>query len=133
MNFQLLTSNKIDKEKWNECIRKSANGFIYAHTAYLDALVGTWSGIVINDYESILPLPWKKKLGITYLCGTPFVQQLGLIGNTSIDAEILFHKIFSTFKYGNYFFNYSNEFAVKHSQQKPNYILPLNNTIEKIK
>jgi hypothetical protein len=133
LNIQLLTSEKIDKEKWNECVRKSANGFIYAHTIYLCALAGTWSGIVINDYEGIVPLPWKKKWGIAYLCGIPFVQQLGLIGNISIDAEILFNKIFSAFRYGNYFFNYSNAFAGKHSQQKTNYILPLNNTIEKIK
>ena len=57
----------IDKQKWDECILKSHNGLIYSTAAYLDSMAGSWDALILNDYEAVMPLPWRKKFGIQYI------------------------------------------------------------------
>jgi hypothetical protein len=78
--IQHLTRNEIDSIKWNNCVERSANGLIYAFSYYLDALCDNWDAFVIDDYNAIMPLPWRKKAGIKYIYAPPFIQQLGIIG-----------------------------------------------------
>jgi hypothetical protein len=40
-----------------------------------------WSALILNDYELVMPLTWRKKYGIRYLFQPPFLQQLGLFGS----------------------------------------------------
>src|SRR3954451_22070460 len=88
MELVILPSYKIDKQKWDECLYSSAMPFIYASSAYLDHMADNWSGIVGNDYDLIMPVPWRKKYGIKYVYTVPFVQQLGLFGRSVNDDDI---------------------------------------------
>jgi hypothetical protein len=79
----------IDDERWNACIRASFNGNLYAHTWFLDIVAENWDALVENDYERVFPLPFKKKLGFTYIYQPFFTQQLGLFSRSRLSSGIL--------------------------------------------
>ena len=111
MELQLLPSNKIDKKKWDECLNSSLGPLIYASSAYLDQMADNWDGIVAEDYSFIMPIPWRKKLGIRYCYKVPFIQQLGVFGKTAQEDDIksCIQLMFAGFRYGDYSFNYQNK------------------------
>ena len=128
-NIQYLQHNQINKPLWDQCIDKAENGLIYAYSFYLDAMADHWDGLVLNNYEAVMPLPFRKKFGFYYLY-QPFVTaQLGLFGNC-IDANLLeafLKTIPSKFRLWELSFNYS----VLHLQsfnlyQRTNFVLDLN-------
>ena len=124
MNIRLLTRNEIDTERWNKTVDASPNGLIYATTGYLDLMTDTWQGIVIDNYRAVMPIPSRKKWGITYVCQLPFIQQLGLIG--SYEDEELTESMAvmqKAFKYGDYAFNFLN--YPNASTAARNYVLGL--------
>jgi len=69
----------IDKVKWDNLISQSSNGFIYASSAHLDLVSNNWNALILNDYESVMPLPEKTKFGVRYIMQPMFSQQLGVI------------------------------------------------------
>lgn len=83
-----LPAYKIDRQKWDRCIDNSMNGRIYAYSFYLDAMSDQWDAIVLNDYEVVMPLPWRKKWGIYYIYQPFLSAQLGVFGN-SISSSLL--------------------------------------------
>ena len=56
-----IPSEKIDREKWDACVSNSHNPLIYARSFYLDHISDNWSGLVLNDYEAVMPICWRKK------------------------------------------------------------------------
>jgi hypothetical protein len=82
----------IDSEKWDACIRNASNGLIYSYSFYLDALCDQWDALIMNDYEAVMPLPWRKKWGIRYVYQPPFIQRLGVFGNLDPDLINIFYK-----------------------------------------
>ncbi|MDI9363850.1 MAG: hypothetical protein QM541_02785 [Flavobacterium sp.] len=130
-----MPAHAIDLEKWDACVANSGNGFIYSRSFYLNLLTDNWSGLVINDYEAIMPLPWRKKWGIRYLYTPPFVQQLGIIGATKTPETQLYQAIHSFSNYGSYLFNYQN-IAFTHRLEGAlcnNYVIDLNKDYNAIK
>lgn len=89
MAIQHLPHNKIDKEKWNSCIRQSPNGLIYAEYDYLEIIASKWDALILNDYEAIMPLCWRRKLGIKYLYQPAFFQQGGIFSKEIITEELI--------------------------------------------
>ncbi|MEQ1675171.1 MAG: hypothetical protein ABL876_00640 [Chitinophagaceae bacterium] len=81
-NIQYLTNKQIDKNRWDRCINTAGNGLIYAYSFYLDAMSKNWDALVLNDYETVMPLTWNKKYGIRYLYQPFLTAQLGIFGNT---------------------------------------------------
>ncbi len=79
--------HEIDRERWDECIRKSFNGIIYAYSWYLDVVCPQWEALVEGDYKSVMPLTPGKKMGIRYLFPPFFVQQLGVFSVNKLTAE----------------------------------------------
>lgn len=124
--IQVLSSHQIDKEKWDACINNSSNTVIYAYSYYLDTLCENWSGIVVNDYETVMPVPWKKKFGIVYTYAVPFVQQLGFFsGQNVLNGDLLLDKFFQVYKYGDYSFNFQNRFQFSLQKTCTNFIIDL--------
>lgn len=125
--LHIIPSQQIDINKWNDRISKSNNGLLYAKSFYLDAMADQWHGLIIDDYRSVMPLPWRKKYGIIYLYTPAFMQQLGLIGDETIDAETVIQAVYSFARYGDYLFNFTNH-AFETSvtcKNSNNYILDL--------
>lgn len=79
--IQYLEHKNIDKQKWDRCIDRAGNGLIYAYSFYLDHLSPGWDALVAGDYETVMPLPWKKKMGVSYLYQPFLVAQTGVFGN----------------------------------------------------
>lgn len=124
MNIRLVTRQDIDPQQWETCVNESTNGLVYANIDFLDLMTEQWCGIVIDHYRAIMPIPFRKKWGIRYVCQVPFIQQLGLIGTYRKDElpECL-NLMQNTFHYGSYAFNFLN--APDASMQAKNYILDL--------
>jgi hypothetical protein len=127
--IQYVSNEKINKEKWDCCIRSSCNGLIYAYSWYLDRMADNWDALVLGDYEVVMPLPWRKKMGILYLYQPAFVAQLGLFGN-DISQGLLqqfFLAIPGKFRYWDMPLNHTNNYGLNeyHLNQRANYILNL--------
>ncbi len=127
MDLKFLHNKKIDKKKWDNCIKKSPNRLIYAYSWYLDKVAKKWSGIVANDYEYVLPIVWKRKIHIRYVYRPFLVQQLGVFGKNPDKIDTIeFIKILKrNFEFINYNFNFFNT-NVQGVENK-NYVLSMNN------
>ncbi len=122
--ISIIPSHQLDKKKWNSLLSQCRNSLIYARTEYLDHLCDHWTGLVLNDYEAVMPVPWRKKFGIVYTYDVPFIQQLGIYADQPEKSTELFKKaMFSFCKYGDYNFNYSTPLAGGISRS--NFILSL--------
>ena len=132
MNLTYLTYKEIDKKKWDECIKQSVNGLIYAESTYLDHMAANWDAVVLGDYEAVMPLTWKRKWGILYLYQPPFVQQGGIFFKTKLTAGLIqgvLDKAFEKFKFAEINLNYFNIIDWKQkgmrTNMRNNYILQL--------
>ncbi|QEC68818.1 hypothetical protein FRZ67_16440 [Panacibacter ginsenosidivorans] len=110
--INIIPSHNIDQQKWNSCIQNSSSPMIYAYTYYLDHMADNWTGIVINNYEAVMPIPWRRKLGIKYCYDVPLIQQLGFFTTSDNNyTELLLTELFKFCKYGDYNFNFQNNVA----------------------
>ena len=127
----IIPSYNIDREKWNRCINESNNAVIYATSSYLDHLADNWTGIVQNDYEQVMPVVWRRKLGIRYSYQAPFIQQLGIFcGKKNPDEKPFLKSLFSVCRYGDYPFNFGN--SIGGTREFVNYILPLDGSYQEL-
>ena len=136
MGIQYLTYGQIDKKKWDECIETASNGLIYGYSFYLDSMSKHWDALVLNDYESVMPLTWNIKYGIHYLYQPPLTPCLGVFGNqlnTALLNDFL-KSIPGKFKYWDFYFNPGNFFQLADFKlyERVNYVLPLKDNYETI-
>ncbi|HET9430171.1 MAG TPA: GNAT family N-acetyltransferase, partial [Chitinophagaceae bacterium] len=76
-----IPNQQLDKIKWDHCIDNASNGLIYAYSFYLDRMARNWDALVLDDYEAVMPLPWNRKFGISYIYQPYLTAQLGIFGN----------------------------------------------------
>lgn len=134
--IQYLSNKEINKQLWDECIDSAGNGLIYAYSFYLDALADNWDALVLNNYEAVMPLPWKKKYGVHYLYQPFLTAQLGLFGN-KITAQLLesfLKKISSRFRLWEFSLNHQNLFSIGgfNMYERMNYVLDLKPSYENL-
>jgi len=130
-SIHIFPAHVINQQKWDACISKHPNGLIYAQYDYLDHMCDHWSGLVIGDYEAIMPLPWRRKYGFRYYYIPAFIQQLGFIGDISLLKflqEELIRKIRNYAWYGDLHLNFSNHILTSelHCKNRTNFIIDLN-------
>ncbi len=127
--IQFIAREKIDVSKWDRCITNADNGLIYAYSFYLDHMAKQWDGLVLNDYEAVMPLTWNKKYGFAYLFQPFLTAQLGVFGNhlnSGVVASFL-RNIPGKFKYWDFYLNHANVFPLKEFglYERSNYVLDL--------
>lgn len=93
-----------------------------------------WDALVMNDYETIMPLTWNKKYSFYYLYQPFFAASLGIFGN-HISAEIVhdfLQDIPAKFKYWDFYLNRDNLFSIPDfpMYERSNYVLPLQDNYE---
>lgn len=106
-----LENSEIDRKKWDECIRNSCNGTLYSWSWYLDLACTGWEALVTENYDTVMPLPVRKKYNFRYLYQPFFVQQLGVFSINVITEETVrtfIENIPSEIKYADYNFNFRN-------------------------
>ena len=87
--IDLIHRQKLDIDKYDSCISNSLQKKVYAFSWYLDEVSDHWSVLVWNDYEVVMPLPWKKKWGIQYVYQPFFTQQLGVFSSIEMPEKRL--------------------------------------------
>lgn len=131
-----LNRKAIDGQKWNKCIGCAENGRIYAYSCYLDAMADNWDALVFDDYEAVMPLPWRRKWGISYLYQPFLTAQLGVFGS-GISAEMVnafLRAIPKKFRRWEFPLNQQNVFPLPDYPlyERMNYVLPLNKPYEEL-
>lgn len=127
MQIKHLKHNEIDFKLWDKTILSSQNQLIYAHSWFLNIVSPKWEALVTENYEYVMPLPIKRKYGVSYLTQPPYTQQLGVFSSNIIDSELLllFVKKIPTFSYE---ININEQNPIDIALQQPNYILNLNSS-----
>ncbi len=82
--IQYIEHKDIDREKWDRCILSNSLNPLYGLSWYLDIVSPHWHGLISDNYNHVLPLPRKKKAGISYLIQPPYTQQLGVFTSQGI-------------------------------------------------
>lgn len=127
--IQYLPQQQIDKQKWDACIAGATNGLLYGCSFYLDHMAKHWDGLVLNDYEAVMPLTWNKKWGIRYLYQPFLCASLGIFGKhitTQITKDFLL-SIPAIFRYIDINLNYGNSHnpGIAEWYERKNYLLDL--------
>lgn len=130
MNIHFIPYQHIDKHKWDACITTAANGLVYAYSWYLDAMCNRWHALVLNDYEAVMPLTGRKKMGIHYLYQPYFCASLGVFAPIQPDeATVLtfLQNIPRKYQYWDICLNYGNDFRLQAYKpvRRRNFILSL--------
>ncbi len=111
----LLHRHQIDDVAWNALIDRSPHLTIYAYTWYLDVVSPGWKGLTVDNsiadsdqwtanstqdttgdlpnsekasgYFAVMPLPIRKKWGLTTLQQPLFCQYLGIFSGNTLSTE----------------------------------------------
>jgi len=129
-----LKRDEIDEGLWNACIDKADNGLIYAYTHYLDKMAGQWDALVLNEYEAVMPLPWRKKWNIHYLYQPFLTAQLGVFAE-GLNEQTFYsflEAVPKKFRYWDFSLNHKNLFpsSAVPLYQRANYVLLLEQDYE---
>ena len=73
MEIKYLKHNQIDKQKWDSAIENARNGLVYVLSWFLDIVSPDWDALVYGDYEVVMPLTYRNKLGVKYLYQPVFI------------------------------------------------------------
>ena len=85
--------------KYNDCIENSIQSRIYAYSWYLDIVADNWDVLVLNDYEAVMPVPFRRKFGVNYVYPPFWLLELGLFSlKDTIDYKAFLKVLFSKFK-----------------------------------
>ncbi|MBA2250106.1 MAG: hypothetical protein H0W12_07925 [Chitinophagaceae bacterium] len=129
-HISFLKNAEIDKDKWDICVNDAPNGLIYGYSYYLDAMSKHWDGLVLDDYEAVMPLTWNRKFSIYYLYQPFLCASLGLFGKNLSDTLLtsFLEKIPARFKYWDIYLNHGNLFSLPgyEAYRRKNYVLNLN-------
>lgn len=130
--LQFIKHQHIDFIKWDNCIKKAHNSLIYVQSFYLNiASNNQWHALILNDYEAVMPLIYRKKYGIHYLYQPAFLQQTGIFSSSVLSEETQQHFIntaITLFKFIEINLNYANNnISAKHlfTKQHNNFIIDL--------
>lgn len=139
MSITYYKYQDIDKPKWDNCITHADNGLLYAQSFYLDAMAANWDALVLNDYEAVMPLCWKKKFGIRYLYQPPFIQQMGIFFTNPLTREqqsAFIQLARQKFRFAEITLNYLNDPQLPdpgiQTGQRNNFTLSLDRTYEQL-
>ncbi|WP_111706602.1 hypothetical protein [Lutibacter citreus] len=133
--IQYLKRKEIDIQKYNACIENSINSRIYAYSWYLDCVADNWDVLILNDYEAVMPMPWRQKYFIKYIYPPAWTQQLGIFSSRKLNSDLIrdfINSIPKKFKKVTIQFNAENDLSLFKVENRTNYILPLNKSYEDI-
>ncbi len=133
--IKYIKRSQLHISKYDSCIRQAYNSRIYAYSWYLDTVATHWGALVLNDYEAVMPLPWRRKFGIPYIYIPAWTQQLGIFSSEKLSEKSLLEFIKSIpfrFLKRSIFFNDKNGISIPNTIWRPNYVLSLKNPYDSI-
>ena len=131
-----LTRNELNVAKYDACIANAINTRVYANSWFLDIVCDDWDVLVEGDYQSVMPLPKRKKYGIHYIYQPPWTQQLGVFSLETIneiDVLKFVKKIPKKFRLIDVFLNSNNFINSQRVIIRDNFILSLDKSYESLR
>lgn len=122
-----ITRKELDTVKYDYCIENSIQSNVYGYSWYLDEVCANWDVFVLNDYEAVMPIPWKKKFFIKYVYTPRRVLELGIFSEGHIDENEFLITLFDSFNYVNLRTNCANSFSMfeEYRKEKKQHFLSL--------
>ncbi len=123
--IKFLKYNEIDFTKYQQCLKNAEQYKYCAEKTFLDITSEKcWNLLVYKDYEAVMPLPFIKKFGLSFIVNPKLCQQLGIFSEKDdVQVNDLFLDYFQKkFKIWYYAFNDSNAFS-KNLKQRKNFII----------
>jgi len=125
----------LDVVKYDACITNSAQSRVYAFSWYLDIVADNWDVLVLDDYEAVMPVPWRRKFGVKYAYPPFWTLELGVFSKDSnIKFQAFFTTLFDRFKFVESRLNTNNSFlkSFPFLLEKQMQILEIKNDYESI-
>ncbi len=117
-----LKHHEIDQAKWDDCIKDSFNGIVYAYSWYLNVVTkNAWEALIEDDYSRVFPFFPKQKWGVKYVFQPFATQQLGVFSKGKLDARKVDEFLFilkDKFKLINIYLNVNNRVSREKFQIK---------------
>ena len=131
--IEIIHSTKLDKNKWDACIRADRDGLVYSLSWFLDHMADEWHGLIVGDYQAVMALPVKSKFGFRIVGMPAFAQRLGLIGNYS-DGNVkqVLEEILKFCRAVQYASSDITLFTGAEMKRRTNFVLGLGSTYESI-
>lgn len=119
-----LNYKEIDFSLYRKCLDQSLQKNRYAKKEVLDLLSESWELLVYGNYEFVMPIPIKKKIGFRIVIMPLFCQQLGIFGpEHNEEIEILFLEFLQkNYRVYSYAFNFHN-LVTQNLGKKKNYFI----------
>jgi hypothetical protein len=134
---RLVKNKDIDYVKWDSCVARSVVPLVYAQSDYLDLISPGWDALIIGDYDYIMPLNIRKKLGINFLLQPIFAQQHGVFPEAKESVQHIFLSyIKEHFRYVAIQLNSSHSANIPEGfqfSQRTNFIMNLTSTYAELK
>jgi hypothetical protein len=89
MEVTLVPYKKINKQNWDLCIANALHPSLFCTSKYLDNVAIHWDALILNDYEIVMPLIFRKKLGIAYLYQPAFLPHISIFSSSKISQSII--------------------------------------------
>ena len=94
--IRFVKHQEIDPEKWDKTVLGATQPTALATYACLDILAdNAWNALVEDDYQCVMPLPYRSKLGFSYTYTPFFLPHLGPFSQTKTEQK----KILDFFNY----------------------------------
>ncbi|MEY3417530.1 MAG: hypothetical protein RL060_1642 [Bacteroidota bacterium] len=96
--IKIIKHTDIDFQKWDYAMAKACNSLVYGYSWYLNIVSPEWMGIVLNDYEAVMPITVHKKWGISYVSQPFCTQQLGLFASNEATIQSYLPEVITLLK-----------------------------------
>ncbi len=110
--IQLLSRKQINIEKYDTCIANATQCNVFGFSWYLDIACTNWSALVLDDYDAVMPIPWRKKLFTKYVYPPFWILELGIYSNEVVDENEFLIALFDSFNFVETRLNTHNSFSM---------------------
>lgn len=116
--IQYIKRKDLDINKYDDCVENALQSKIYAFSWYLDLVTDNWDVLVLDDYNAVMPIPWRKKYGIKYMYPPFWIIELGVFSRLKVDENLFLTKLFGAFNFVDTRTNTKNSFSKFTTYQK---------------
>jgi len=101
----------VEVDKYDACIENAVQSSMSAFSWYLDIVADNWDVLVLDDYEAVMPIPFRKKYGIKYVYPPFWLLELGIFSlDESQDIKPFLDVLYGEFKFIELRLNTKNKF-----------------------
>ena len=105
-----ISRDQLDIQKYDACIANSIQSNIFGFSWYLDIVVDDWDAFVLNDYQAVMPIPWRKKFFIKYVYPPFWIIHLGVYSQEAEDESSFLKALFDECSFVEHRMNPKNYF-----------------------